>query len=197
VTPKDIRLDLNLFFIIINMKIDKYYLMETLVKHGKIIERLECIAEKIRENEKRISEDEDFRDKIVMDFQRIVYELTHDNYLDIISKSNFLILQSIVSKRIEIDGISDLFRWLLENWIREASGLACCLAYMLDEPCGQIIYSRLLSEDVESIPREVERHLKDEEEAVKVGQRRRRECLEKKILDEYVEYLKQTNSSKF
>lgn len=179
------------------MKIEKCQLIETLVKHGKIIERLRCIVEKIRENEKRISEDEDFRDKIVMSFQRTIYDLTHDNYIEVINRSNSFILQSIVSKRIEIDGISDFFRWLLENWVREASGFACCLAYMLDEPCGQIIYNRLLSEDAESIPMEVERYLKDEEESVKAGRRIRRECLEKKILDEYIEYLKQTNSSKF
>ncbi|TRZ54766.1 hypothetical protein D4Q76_01670, partial [archaeon] len=175
---------------VVGMKIENHQFIDTLVEHGKIIERLRCIAKKIRENEKKISEDKDFRVDMFNDFQGIVHDLTHNNYLDAINESNILILQSIVSKKVEIDGKSDLFYWLLENRVHEASGLAGYLATILDESCGKIIYKILLTDD-ENIDSEIKNHLESEKENAEKRQR----CggLDRKVLDEY---LKQSNSNK-
>jgi len=167
------------------LRIDKHSIMSSLIQHGKCIEKLHCIADKIKDNEEKISRDELLREEIIMEFQDTVNKLTQKN-LDCINQCNSLIIQSIVSEKVKISQISEFFRWLIDNHIIDARGLSHCLANKLDEYCGQVIYSILLTakEYEEFIPEDMKRHIQQEKENVK--HRQRWECLERAILDEYL-----------
>ena len=133
------------------MKIHKNLAAWFLVEHGKNIEKIRNIAKSIENKKVRIKKDSLLVEDIVWEFQGIVNALTK---IEIDGKSERYInsfysylLQSIVSTNIEIDKLSDFFRWLLINRTREAIFFLQCLASKLDEPCGQIIYNVLLESD--------------------------------------------------